>query len=265
MPAGAVSAPPTSLFSGVPQAASRALGVKNYLREPDSSRLQLMPPSSAAAAALTRAVYEIVTANFQQIPGRPGSQNWRKHKPWPDIAAHNKSAEVLLERALVRACMDARRTDWWNQVPAVSGLFGPNSGRRCAMDLVHERGPGAFDFIELKVASNTVVYATIEVLQYGFAWLLSRQPYNKRLLGYPEGTLLDGNNVALSVLAPAPFYGTADWTAFRSAVDRTLVEIARAAGATMSFRLEQFRPDFDPAIRYDGPAVCALFDGRESR
>lgn len=265
VPAGALSAPPTSLFSGVSQAASRALGVRNYLREPDSSRLQQSPPSSAAAAALTRAVHEVIVENFHQIPGRPGSENWRKYKPWPSTSVQNKSAEVLLERALIRACIEAQRKDWWNQVPAVSGLFGPNSGRRCAIDLVHERAPSAFDFIELKVASNTVVYATIEVLQYGFAWLLSRQPKNKQLLGYPDGTLLDGNDVALSVLAPAPFYGKADWKAFSGAVDRTLAEIARAEGATMAFRLEHFRSDFDPCAQYDGPSVCALFDRREPR
>jgi hypothetical protein len=50
-------------------------------------------------------------------------ENWRWQRLQPQIAPHNKSPEIMLERAIAAACGRTGRTDWANQVPVASGLI----------------------------------------------------------------------------------------------------------------------------------------------
>lgn len=72
------------------------------------------------------------------------------------------------------------------------------------VDLVRRLPDGGFEFVELKIASDTPLYATIEVLTYGLLWLLSRR--SRAQLGYASNPILDTPTLQLSTLAPMQFY-----------------------------------------------------------
>lgn len=172
----------------------------------------------------------------------PSRENWRIANPqlasWDPL-----SPEVDLERRLVKA---RKAPDWWNQVPVASGL----AGGRAAIDLVHDRGDGSFDFVELKVGDQHPVYAAVEILQYGFVWLLSRGE-----LGYGDDfPLLKANEVRLCVLAPESFYRASGddgrWAGFASGVNDGVAAVAKEYGVKMTFRFKQFKDSFmDDALR----------------
>jgi hypothetical protein len=61
----------------------------------------------------------------------PSKENWRWNQHL-ELGPGNKSAELLLERAIVNACGE----NWSNQMPTASGLVGPAAGKRAAVDLV---------------------------------------------------------------------------------------------------------------------------------
>lgn len=258
-----IGAAPVSLFGGVEDEINRVLGVGDYRRGPDARTLQARPPSRASGAELVTRAFAVVRKNFPRILANPdrrfSSQNWRMHSPKVHSDPKNTSPETLLERGLVAACVAVGRRDWWNQVPVASGLVSSTAGRRRAIDLVRERNPGAFDFVELKVESDSPIYAAVEIMLYGFVWLLSRKA--KATLGYPRGTLLDGRDVALSVLAPAKFYGSADYGKFQDGVRAALTDVGKSEGATMSFRFEQFPLSPDARGAHDSPTL----DGRIPR
>jgi hypothetical protein len=109
---------------------------------------------------------------------------------------------LLLEREIVNKCGE----DWSNQMPAASGLVGPSTDKRAAVDLVHREGPTKYSLIELKVDSNNPLFAAIEILQYGLLFVWSRNNLEK--LGYdlhPQ-PVLAANEITLSVLAPGDYY-----------------------------------------------------------
>lgn len=164
----------------------------------------------------------------------PSGENWRWEQKLGDWSP--LKAEVDLERRLVKARLTK---DWCNQVPVASGLAG---GRAC-IDLVHERTDGSYDFVELKVNDQHPVYAAVEILQYGFIWLLSRGE-----LGYSDvSPVLSTKHVRLCVLAPESFYrdpeNTGRWTEFAAGLDSrvTALAVAHIRPAEMNFRFEQFR------------------------
>ncbi len=82
------------------------------------------------------------------------ARNLQWREPQLLMSDRNRSPEVTLERALMDACVSLKRHDWTNQVPLVSGLEGPDSHRRRAIDLVHRRDDRSIEFVELKVSSD---------------------------------------------------------------------------------------------------------------
>jgi hypothetical protein len=156
-------------------------------------------------AALLRAMIQQIEANWAVSPRRlkgqrPSPQNWR-FRPMPEIAAHNQSPEKTLEKAIVNTASDAR---WANQVPTASGLYEGHRDRHRNIDLVRRIVPGEYDFVELKVGSDTPTYAAMEVLQYAALYTFARRHYSE-----PERTqheLLQAHTIHLRVLAPRPFY-----------------------------------------------------------
>ena len=77
-------------------------------------------------------------------------------------AAHNTSKEVLLERAIVKAMGE----DWSNQMPTASGVLGSHADKRSSVDLVWRKCPTSFTLMELKVDSDTPLFAAVECLFY---------------------------------------------------------------------------------------------------
>jgi hypothetical protein len=118
------------------------------------------------------------------------------------LQGKNASAEVTFERALINALVKAGRNDWSNQVPLISGIVGPHAFKKRAVDLVHRQSDSSFEFVELKIKSDTPVFAAIEIL-YGLLWLLSRR--DREILGYDAGPMLDARELGLSVIAPRDY------------------------------------------------------------
>ena len=92
---------------------------------------------------------------------------------------------------------------WANQVPVCSGYVGSKDRKR-SVDLIVESTEGAFTFYELKVLlpSGDAFHATIELLEYGFAYLFTRS----QLPAYKEKALMKATVVNLRVLGTDVYY-----------------------------------------------------------
>ena len=222
-------APPKSLLEGVEAAACAALGITNL-----KHRSALLYPEALDAANVVDAVYRTLADNYARggaSANKDRSQaNWRWCSLQPQIAPHNRSPEVVLERAIAAACQKAGRTDWANQVPVASGLISGASDGRRAIDLVHRRGPRHFELIELKIASDTPLYAAVEIIGYGCLWLLARADRPAR-----ASDLLDADHIDLRVLAPAAYYDRFDLESIEASLDEQARALGDLQGVTLSF------------------------------
>jgi len=70
--------------------------------------------------------------------------------------------------------------------------------------LVRRRAPGEYEFVELKVGSDTPSYAASEVLQYAALYAFARRPYAD--LERTRRELLQAHTIHLRALAPRAFY-----------------------------------------------------------
>jgi hypothetical protein len=212
---------------------------------------------------LVQSLYDLLRENWlRALPNaRISRQNFRWHDPQRGISARNTSPEVTLERALVHAAVDSGRMDWSNQVPVVSGIAGARAYKRQAIDLVHHLPDGGFEFVELKIKSNTPLHATIEVLLYGLFWLLSRQ--SKIALGYADNPILDAPVLQLSTLAPAAFYVGLNPLGLAGAIDRGVHALGQRHGVTMRFRQTAFPQTFRWPAAVANSELLSWLDCRE--
>lgn len=222
------SAGPPSLVHGVEEAVCQEFGIAK-LRHMSALRSL----RNLADCNLPGLVFRIVSRNW--IAGRASDnvnrsrQNWR----WTlnsQISSSNKSPEVCLERAIAAACQSNGNRDWANQIPVASGLLlGAADGRR-AIDLAQRGGKRSYELIELKIASDTPLYATVELLIYGSLWLLARpNPPAYR------PALLEAERIDLRVLAPAKFYAPFDLVDLECSVDGDLRKLGRQQSIEMTF------------------------------
>ncbi|MFZ5726932.1 MAG: hypothetical protein ACOY4C_10990 [Pseudomonadota bacterium] len=168
------------------------------------------------------------------------------------ISAHNTSPEVQLERALMRL----GRVDWSNQVPVASGIAGATAERRRAIDLVHQRSPRHFEMVELKVASDTPLYAAFEIIGYICIWLLSRLEPTA-----PDNPLLAAKAIDAVVLAPTAFYAPYQLENLRLRLDDDLQRLGREHGVALSFLFEAF-PDHLASPPWTDLELAHLLDAR---
>lgn len=199
---------------------------------------------------LVKAVYDQIDSNWRGRTYRNGAslENWRFAKQ-PKIGKDNKSLEVKLERAIVNVPKEMwpDADNWANQVPTASGLVGDKADKRRAIDLVHrcENEKGWYEFIELKVKSDTPLYAAMEVLSYGVLYIFSRT--NLYALGYNgKNELLAAKGIHLRVLAPCVYYMGCklDWLEkeVNSGLKKFLAE--RMSGFKMDFKFKAFPRSF---------------------
>jgi hypothetical protein len=132
---------------------------------------------------------------------RPSRENWRLEKRL-HIAEHNTSPEKTLEKAI------ARFEGWYNQVPTASGLHNQNSDKLRNIDLVRQVAPSIFEFVELKVASKTPVYAAMESLIYAALYFFSLRNYSEEERA--SKVLLRAKTIRWLVLAPGLYYQSGD-------------------------------------------------------
>jgi hypothetical protein len=180
------------------------------------------------ASALFTAIYEKVVANWEASSYHKGSEeNWRL-KPNPEIAENNASEEVFLERAIVRIVngLQPETKSWFNQVPVASGLVHPAADHGRNVDLVHKLGDKAFELIELKVRSDTPLYAAMEIVKYGVVYVFCRHSalIPQSILKHRE--LLEAEWVHLKVLAPATYYEKYDLAWLETSLNKGLAEFS---------------------------------------
>jgi hypothetical protein len=232
-----------SILTGIDALIDQYLGLASIGSDPQyhhkrSAHHLTAKPSSFDGTALIPAMLRKIEENWLEArlngERRFGSRkNWGWEKQ-PYISDHNSSAEKVIEKAIARECDD----DWVNQVPTMSGLLDGYSEKHCNIDLVHRLSHGQFEFIELKIDSNTPLFAAFEVLKYGLVYVFSRQ--HAAELGYdPANALLNATSVTFSVLAPTDYYVGYDLRWLEAELSNALHEVGKP-GLTMNFRFEQF-------------------------
>lgn len=132
-------------------------------------------------------------------------------------------------------------------------LLNGTADKKAAVDLGHRNQAGDFDLIELKMSSKSghALYAAMEVLLYGVAYLFARR--HARELGYVWGGsgLLGARRVRLVVLAPAAYYvgvPLAILSSLRSELNKGLAEecsLGGTPGLLMEMDFEQLGPGFE--------------------
>ena len=257
------------LFAGLPETVDQVLGVskftsKSALRELNRRGID------ARASTLSRALFDLLDRNWALGLGQPRGrslENFRWHRPQCYVDGDNPSREVSFERALIGALVAANRTDWSNQVPLISGFGGHRAFRRRAVDLVRRHTDDCFEFVELKIDSDTPIFAAVEILVYGLLWLLSRR--DRALLGYGSNPILDAKTLRLSILAPRPYYSDSPVKPLGATINKGLQALAIPFGVSMDFRFTAFPAAFYWSSQPDDPRkarsldLIDLLDGRE--
>ena len=156
-----------------------------------------------------------------------------------DLAPENASPELRLERAIVATCGES----WSNQMPVASGLVGPATDKRAAVDLVYRKEPTTHSLIELKVDSNNPLFAAIEILSYGMLFVWSRA--NQDSLGYDleNQPVLGASDITLSVLAPERYFDGMDLSAFDTVLNRGIAQFGELHGLVLAFEFCQLGAD----------------------
>jgi hypothetical protein len=255
------------LFEGIHDLINARLGVTKFQTLTAALELAARNPFVLDGEEFVHALFDQLDKNWTSVLPRlsraASSQNFRWCEPKVSIAPHNRSPEVTLERALICACVDAKRDDWSNQVPLISGIAGPHAYKRRAIDLVHRMKDGGFEFVELKVKNGTPAYAAIEILTYGLLWLLSRR--DRSVIGYSSNPILDASIIQLSVLAPAKFYIRFEHQELSVALNSGLSLLGSRFGVQMGLRQMAFPEDFrwSPASPEKRELLLNWLDRRE--
>lgn len=258
---------PLSIFGGVEELVADIFGISSFRHWSAVLQLGKCQPASFDGVAFVAELFSLVSANWScclaALERPPSQENWRWFDPKCAISPVNESPEVTLERVAVSTALAQGRLDWSNQIPIASGLIAGPGDRRRAVDLVHQRGKGAFDFVELKVGSDNPLFAAIEILQYGLVWLLSKQ--HRDILGYGGKTLIQAADIRLSVLAPAAYYRDLNLSWLASGLTEGLGAVGRQIGEVyLSFTFESFPRWFSWPGAHPSTVLPAL-DGRIER
>jgi len=210
------------------------------------------PPDGLNGFELVERIFRRIEANWDNSPRRgkpPSKENWRHE---PSTKKEAKRLEVRLERAIVKLEEEA----WANQVPTSSGLMGAHLDKTRNIDLVRDCDNGRYKFVELKVNSNTPLFAAMEILGYGLIYLFSRLYRNPS-----DKKMLDAKSIHLKVLAPYEYYYYITKTPVRhdekyqlawleDLINDGLGTFLDGFGVSMDFKFEAFPPDF-PCRRTD--------------
>jgi hypothetical protein len=217
---------PQSIIEGVERAVLNFLAIKGLRHR--SARPAINDPQ------LVETIHQTISDNYARAGASANKDRSRENWRWPSlqtrISQANASPEVIVERAIAAACQRLRRTDWGNQVPVASGLIPSAREGRRAIDLVCRRGERHFELIELKIASDTPLYAAIEIICYSCLWIIARNDRPTR-----NSPLLDADKIDLRVLAPAAFYAGFETEGLETALDLGVRTLGRRNGAMLTF------------------------------
>ena len=249
-----------SIFETYERLLIKRLGIVN-LRH----RSAVLSAPAAEGPSIVRELFSALDHMWQKAiesdDFRTSNENFRWHKPQLKLSKKNSSPEVTLERQLINACIEARRVDWSNQVPVASGIAGPRAFKHRAIDLVHRWAPDGFEFVELKVGSNTPLYAATQIMLYGFLWLLARR--DQRRLKHAGSPILSASRLKLSVLAPLEFYARKETTLLQRFFLQGLEAVGADQGVDLDFRFTAFEPAFKWPTQLSPEDLVRLLDQRQ--
>jgi hypothetical protein len=249
---------PKSIIEGVNQAVIEILGITGLSHRSALSALALFDGSMLVAS-----IYRTIGENYARGGASANKDRSRQNWRWPSlqtgIAENNVSREIIVERAIAAACKRLGRTDWGNQVPVASGLIASAREGRCAIDLVRRRGERHFELIELKIASNTPLYAAIEIIGYGCLWMIAHNDRPVR-----PSALLDADNIDLRVLAPSAFYAQFALKDVEVALDVGVRALGARNGVVLSFAFELLDERIRPEAVTDDETLLTCLDRASS-
>ena len=237
-----------SICKGIDGIIDQHLGVTDVGKSPHYDhktsclRLRAKPPQ-LNPEHMIEAMLSCIESNWRESPRRqyagPSLENWRFEKKM-NMADHNVSIETTLERTIAKTT----NHDWVNQVPTASGLWDGSSDKHRNIDLVHRLGPKQYEFIELKVESDTPLKAAVESLIYGVLYISARLQYPAEYR--QTRSLLQAEEIHLCVLAPRSYYDRyhLKWLVpeFNTGLQSVLMK--RSLNLKMSFRFDAFPSDF---------------------
>lgn len=238
------------VLSGVEEAVCAVLGIANLKHRSALNELSLRDsiPDGSLVAAFNQIDGNWTSAKREEL-GSSSQANWRWCEPQLKISKHNASPEVVLERAIAQAFDNQGAGRWANQVPVVSGVAGPYAERRRAIDLVERVDEGAFRLIELKVASDTPLYAAYEILFYLLIWLVARTKAEVRT------ALLDAQRMEALVLAPASYYQGLRLGPLEALLANEIAALGGRHGVSLHFAFERLPADFAIEPPYEDKAL----------
>jgi hypothetical protein len=210
-------------------------------------------------------IYERIRLNWvsNRIEERwPSQSNWVLRTA-PEFTQH---PTLYREKQLQKnIAIHLQNEGWGNDVPTASGLVN-DRGRQMNIDLTH-RIPGGFEFIELKLESNTPYEAAIQILRYGAIYLLYRlEPELARR--FKGNQMMNAKSIVLEVLAPDRYYssGDVDLQALEVQLDRQVAKFAEeyVSGLSLSFRFMAFQADFVFRPGMNPDLICEAVRDRRS-
>ena len=243
-----------SILKDVHKIIDETLGLKNcgigkephYKHKACCRRLSVLPPPTFDATALIMKIYAQVICNWKKGANyEPSTENWRLESR-TNIDARNDDPEIKLERAIVNP-QTQLPANWANQIPTSSGFVGPRADKHRNIDLIHRCEDGAYEFIELKVDSDTPLYAAMEILQYAVLYIFYRENEQEMKGGSAkQKPLCEATVIHLRVLAPFSYYEryNLDWLEENICNGLKAFLAGRTPTLQMDFRFDAFPPWF---------------------
>jgi hypothetical protein len=229
------------MLAGTRELIDEALGLDVAFDTKTAAQRLSASPISLDAAILLDRMYQRIVQNWDRSECR-STQLWRSFAK-ADIAAHNTSPEKTLEKAIAEWARD-----WFNQIPAASGLLIHVEEKHMNVDLGHFAAPGHLELIELKAGphADTPLKAAFEIVGYGLLYCFARVHHDQ--LALPRGNrVLDARRVDFKVLAPREVYAGYRFKWLEASLDAGFKQFSkrRFTGALeMNFRFESFPGDF---------------------
>ena len=141
-----------------------------------------------------------------------------------------------------------------------SGVVGADSDKSSNVDLVWRKDPDSYSFFELKVKSNTPLYAAIQILLYGLLFVWSRN--NQAELQYDSAIqpVLRASKIELCSLAPRKFYQPFNLRNLSDALNQGFSTFKYRGDLELSFNFAQFDSTINAESEHE--KIVAAIDNR---